>query len=68
MWNPINERIEFPQVQAVFQAKGASWSYDTVCLWLYGEDYLHSINVEAPAKELLQVSAYSYNFQQFIQY
>lgn len=70
VWNSVNERIEFPQVQAVFQANGAAWSYDTVCLWLIGEDYLHSINVENPARELTdqQVSAYSYNLQNYVEY
>jgi len=70
VWNPINQRIEFPQVQAVFQARNGAWSYDTVCLWLFGEDYLHSINVENPARELTdqQVSAYSYNLQNYVDY
>lgn len=68
VWNEVTQRAEFPELFAIYQAQG-DWSYDTVCLYLEGEDYLHSINVEDPVKQLStgQVSSYSYSLQNFVE-
>lgn len=67
IWNDQLSRAFYPEITGVFKADGGDMVYDTVCFWLYGEDYLHSINVEDPVKTLIsgQVSAYSYSFQNF---
>ena len=69
IWNPDSERAFLPEITAVFKADGGDWDYDTVCLYLYGEEYLHSINVEDPIKNLATgaVAAYAYQLQNFVE-
>lgn len=67
IWDTTLNRAFYPEITAVFKADGGDITYDTVCFWLYGETFLHSINVENPGVTLLtgQVAAYSYSFQNF---
>lgn len=69
IWNAETERAFLPEITGVFKAEGGDWSYDTVCLYLYGEDYLHSINVESPTKSLASgsIAAYAYQLQSFVE-
>lgn len=69
IWNPDINRAFLPEITAVFKADGGDWTFNTVCLHLYGEDYLHSINVESPSKTLVTgaVAAYAYQLQSFVE-
>lgn len=69
IWNPDIERAFFPELTAVFKADGGDMTYNTVCLFLPGDEYLHSINVESPTKTLTTggVAAYGYQLQSFVE-
>lgn len=53
-------RFEMPAIIASFQAAGGSITYNTVCLHLTGEDYLHSITVESSTVTLADGQAKVY--------
>lgn len=55
-----NGRVELPDLVAAFNATGAGFTYNTVCLHFTGATYLHSIAVEAPAITLSAGSSKSY--------
>lgn len=69
IWNPDTQRMILPEITAVFKADGGDWTFNTICLHLVGEEYLHSINVESPSKTLLTgaVAAYAYQLQSFVE-
>lgn len=58
--DPATGQLVFPPITAIFQAEG-DWTWDTVCVWLTGEPYLHSANVEAPARTLSSGAIAAYN-------
>lgn len=51
-YSTVNGRYQMPQISAAFSATGAGISYNTLCLKLDGETYLHSITVETPSVTL----------------
>lgn len=53
-------RFEMPAILASFQASGGSFTYNTICLHLTGETYLHSITVESPSITLATGQAKAY--------
>lgn len=48
-WSTGNARYELPSITASFSSSGAGYSYDTVCIRIGTETYLHSIVVETPS-------------------
>lgn len=50
-FNEVLGKVAVPDISGLFEAT-ASWSYDSVCLWFTGEDFLHSVTTEAPAISL----------------
>ena len=48
-YNTTNARWQLPSVTATFTCTGGTYTYDTVCIRIGTETYLHSINVESPS-------------------
>lgn len=59
-YNATTGRWELPAVTATFTCTGGSYSYDTVCVRIGTETYLHSINVESPSITLASGQSKSY--------
>lgn len=59
-YNGTTNRYELPTITATFTATGAGFSYDTVCLRIGTETYLHSIVVESPSITLLAGQSKTY--------
>lgn len=51
-YNSGTGRYELPSITATFTCSSGSYSYDTVCVRIGTETYLHSINVESPSVTL----------------
>lgn len=48
-YNATTGRWELPAITATFTCTSGSYSYDTVCIRIGTETYLHSVNVESPS-------------------
>lgn len=59
-WSTGNERYELPSITATFTGSGAGFTYDTVCIRIGTETYLHSAIVESPAIQLASGQSKSY--------
>lgn len=59
-YSATNGRWELPAVTATFTCTSGSYSYDTVCVRIGTETYLHSINVESPAITLASGQSKTY--------
>lgn len=59
-------RFEMPAITGVFQADGGTLTFNSVCLYLTGEQYLHSVTVESPTVILSsgQTKAYTLTLAQ----
>lgn len=62
-YNAGTTRYELPNITAQFTASGAGFTYDTMCLKIGTELYLHSINVETPSITLAAGQSKSYVLQ-----
>ncbi|MFZ9959074.1 MAG: hypothetical protein ACO3GP_01685 [Candidatus Limnocylindrus sp.] len=59
-WSSANARYELPAITATFTSSGSGLSYDTICVRLGTETYLHSILIESPSVTLAAGQAKSY--------
>lgn len=59
-YNNTTARWEAPQITATFTCSGGSYSWDTVCVRIGTETYLHSIAVESPAITLASGQSKTY--------
>lgn len=48
-YNSTTARWELPSITATFTCSSGTYTYNTVCLRIGTETYLHSINVESPS-------------------
>jgi hypothetical protein len=47
-YDTADARYEVPDVDAVFTATGAGFSYDRIIIYIDGETYIHSLITESP--------------------
>ena len=59
-WSSAHARYELPAITATFTSSGSGLSYDTICVRLGTETYLHSILIESPSVTLAAGQAKSY--------
>lgn len=59
-WSSANARYELPAITATFTSSGSGLSYDTICVRIGTETYLHSILIESPSITLAAGQAKSY--------
>ena len=59
-YSATNGRWELPAVTATFTCTGGTIPYDTVCVRIATETYLHSINVESPSITLASGQSKTY--------
>lgn len=59
-WSAGNARYELPSITATFTSSGSGFSYDTVCVRIGTETYLHSLIAESPALTLAAGQAKTY--------
>jgi hypothetical protein len=59
-WDAGDARYELPSITATFTSSGSGFSYDTICLRIGTETYLHSIVVESPSVTLAAGQSKSY--------
>lgn len=59
-WSSANARYELPAITATFTSSGSGLSYDTICVRIGTETYLHSILAESPSVTLAAGQAKSY--------
>jgi hypothetical protein len=59
-WSSANLRYELPAITAEFSSTGGGYSYDTLCVRIGSETYLHSIVVESPSITLAAGQSKSY--------
>jgi len=55
-----NSRYELPSITATFTSSGSGFSYNTICVRIGPETYLHSIIAESPAITLAAGQSKSY--------
>lgn len=55
-----NARWEIPSVTATFTCTGGTYTYDSVCVYIGEELYLHSIAVESPSITLASGQSKTY--------
>lgn len=48
-WDSGDARYEMPVITATFTSSGSGFSYDTICIRIATETYLHSLIVESPS-------------------
>ncbi len=48
-WDGGDARYEMPVITAAFTSSGSGFSYDTICIRIGTETYLHSLIVESPS-------------------
>lgn len=48
-WSSGSARYELPSITATFTSSSSGYSYDTICLRIGTETYLHSVLVESPS-------------------
>ena len=58
-----NARYELPTITATFTATGGGFSYNTICLRIDSEVYLHSISTENPSIALAAGQSKSYTIK-----
>jgi hypothetical protein len=59
-WDAGDARYELPAVTATFSSSGSGYSYNTVCVRIGTETYLHSIVAELPSITLAAGQSKSY--------
>lgn len=59
-WDAGDARYELPAITATFTSSGSGFSYDTICVRIGTETYLHSIIAESPSITLAAGQAKSY--------
>lgn len=59
-WDSGDARYELPAITATFTSSGSGFSYDTICVRIGTETYLHSIIAESPSITLAAGQAKSY--------
>lgn len=59
-WDSTDARYELPAVTATFTSTGSGYSYNTICLRIGTETYLHSIVAESPSITLAAGQSKSY--------
>tara|TARA_R110000868_G_scaffold55541_9_gene172749 strand:- start:7683 stop:8084 length:402 start_codon:yes stop_codon:yes gene_type:complete len=59
-YNATTGRWELPAVTATFTCTGDFYSFDTICVRIATETYLHSINVESPSVTLVSGQSKTY--------
>lgn len=59
-WSAGNARYELPAITATFTSSGSGYSYDTICVRVGTETYLHSTIAESPAITLAAGQAKTY--------
>lgn len=59
-WDAGDARYELPAVTATFSSSGSGYSYNTVCVRIGTETYLHSIVAESPSITLAAGQSKSY--------
>ena len=59
-WSTANARYELPAITATFTSSSSGFSYDTVCVRIGTETYLHSIVAESPSITLAAGQAKTY--------
>lgn len=59
-WDSGDARYELPPVTATFTSSGSGYSYNTVCVRIGTETYLHSIVAESPSITLAAGQSKSY--------
>jgi hypothetical protein len=48
-WDAGDARYELPAITATFTSSGSGFSYDTICVRIGTETYLHSTVAESPS-------------------
>lgn len=59
-YNATTARWELPSVTATFTCTSGFYSYDTLCIRIGTETYLHSVNVESPSVTLVSGQSKTY--------
>ena len=59
-WDSGDARYELPPLTATFTSSGSGYSYNTVCVRIGTETYLHSIVAESPSITLAAGQSKSY--------
>lgn len=59
-WNSGDARYELPAITATFTSSGSGYSYNTICVRLGTEAYLHSLIGESPSITLAAGQSKSY--------
>lgn len=59
-WSAGNARYELPSITAVFTSSSVGFSYNTICVRIGSETYLHSIITESPSITLASGQSKSY--------
>ena len=59
-WDSGDARYELPAITATFTSSGSGISYDTICVRIGTETYLHSIIAESPSITLAAGQAKTY--------
>lgn len=59
-WSAGNARYELPSITATFTSSGSGFSYDTICVRIGTETYLHSTIAESPSITLAAGQSKSY--------
>ena len=62
-YSVANARFEMPQIEATFTAGTGGMSYDSICLKLGTETYLHSVITETPTVTLLDGQSKTYTIR-----
>ena len=59
-WDAGDARYELPAITATFNSTGSGFSYNTICVRIGTETYLHSIIAESPSITLAAGQSKSY--------
>jgi hypothetical protein len=59
-WDAGDARYELPAITATFTSSGSGYSYNTICVRIGTETYLHSIVAESPSITLAAGQSKSY--------
>lgn len=59
-YNTTTGRWQLPAITATFSCTGGTYSFDTLCVRIATETYLHSINVESPSVTLVSGQSKTY--------
>lgn len=61
-YDSTDARYELPAINATYSATGSGFTYDTICLKIGSELYLHSVCVESPSITLADGESKNYAF------